>query len=79
MNQPKSRKKYKDKYTNNPIVYTNNPISKKNKNKKPAFSGFYGSQRIPETPIINYMKNNFEPFFTRFKQAEIEHKSVIYQ
>ena len=76
MNQPKSRKKYKDKHIN-PIVYTNNPISKKNKNKKSAFSGFYGSQRIPETPIINYMKNNFETFFTRFKQAETEHKSVI--
>lgn len=64
-----SRDKYKNKRKHK---------NKSNKNTSKIDTNFYGSHLIPTTPIINYMKDNFETYLTHLKQAEIEHKNVIY-
>ena len=58
----KNKRKHKKSKKNTPKIDTN----------------FYGSHLIPITPIINYMKDNFDTYLTHFKQAETEHKNVIY-
>jgi hypothetical protein len=65
----KSRDKYKNKHKHK---------NKSNKNTHKIVTNFYGSHLIPITPIINYMKDNFETYLTHLKQAEVEDKNVIY-
>ena len=64
-----SRDKYKNKRKHK---------NKSNKNTSKIDTNFYGSHLIPTTPIINYMKDNFETYLTHLKQAEAEDKNVIY-
>jgi hypothetical protein len=64
-----SRDKYKNKRKHK---------NKSKKNTHKIDTNFYGSHLIPITPIINYMKDNFDTYLTHLKQVETENKYVIY-